>query len=114
MMEGLDGVLITLHSTNVASVKLTHPNQHFLGRLRSFGCLERIPFNSNPRRGPTLTTFITPWGLYRYKRAPQGYLSSGDGYKRRFADILAHITRLVRCVDDSILYDDEANIEENW
>ena len=58
------------------------------------------------------TTFITPWGLYRYKRVPQGFVSSGDGYNRRFDDILAHITRLVRCVDDSLLHD--TTVEEHW
>jgi hypothetical protein len=26
------------------------------------------------------TTFSTEWGLYRYRRAPQGYLSSGNSY----------------------------------
>ena len=25
-------------------------------------------------------TFITQWGRYRYLKAPQGYLASGDGY----------------------------------
>ena len=35
-----------------------------------------------------LTTFITPFGRFRYARAPQGYLSSGDGYNCRFAAIL--------------------------
>ena len=29
------------------------------------------------------TTFITKDGKYRYKRIPQGYGSSGDGYVRR-------------------------------
>ena len=58
------------------------------------------------------TTFTTPWGLYRYKRAPQGYLSSGDGYNRRLDDILAHITRLARCVDDTLLHD--TSVEEHW
>ena len=27
-----------------------------------------------------LTTFITPWGRYRYRTAPQRYIASGDGY----------------------------------
>ena len=60
------------------------------------------------------TTFITPWGLYRYKRAPQGFLSSGDGYNRRLDDILANLTRLIRCVDDSLLHDVETSVEEHW
>jgi hypothetical protein len=29
------------------------------------------------------TTFITPWGRYRYLTAPQGYKVSGDGYSAR-------------------------------
>jgi hypothetical protein len=28
------------------------------------------------------TTFITPWGRFRYRMAPQGTLASGDGYSR--------------------------------
>ena len=35
------------------------------------------------------TTFITPWGRYRYCTAPQGYVSSGDAYTRRFDEIAA-------------------------
>ena len=34
-----------------------------------------------------LTTFITPWGRYRYRVASQGYIASGDGYSRRFAGV---------------------------
>ena len=79
--------------------------------LDAWNGFHSIPIREEDRH---YTTFITLWGLYRYKRAPQGYLSSGDGYNRRFADILAHITRLVRCVDDSLLHDDKANIEEHW
>ena len=59
-----------------------------------------------------LTTFTTPWGLFRYKRAPQGFLSSGDGYNRRFDDIAAHVVRMERCVDDCLLHDDD--IESHW
>ena len=59
-----------------------------------------------------LTTFITPWGLFRYKRAPQGFLSSGDGYNRRFADLTVHIARIERCVDDTLMHD--AELEEHW
>ena len=60
------------------------------------------------------TTFVTQWGLFRYVRAPQGYLSSGDGYNRRLDDILAHFERLLRCVDDSMLHDDESKMEDHW
>ena len=33
------------------------------------------------------TTFITPWGRYRYCTAPQDYIPSGDGYPRRYDEI---------------------------
>jgi hypothetical protein len=59
-----------------------------------------------------LTTFITPWGLYRYLRLVQGFVASGDGYNRRFDEIVQHIVRLLRCVDDSLLHD--MDIEEHW
>ena len=59
-----------------------------------------------------LTTFITPFGRFRYTRAPQGFLSSGDGYNRRFHAILAEFARKERCVDDTIHYDQ--SLEEHW
>jgi len=53
------------------------------------------------------TTFITEWGRYRYKRAPMGHHSSGDAYTRRFDDITSGFDRVNRCVDDSLLWDDD-------
>ena len=52
------------------------------------------------------TTFITEWGRYRYCRAPMGLHTSGDAYIRRFDDINSDCERKVRCVDDSLLWDD--------
>ena len=44
---------------------------------------------------------MTPWGRYRYKVAPQGFLAAGDGYNQRLDGVLADITTKVRCVDDT-------------
>ena len=52
-----------------------------------------------------LFSFITPFGRFRYTRAPQGFVSSGDGYNRRFAAILSDFERKERCVDDTIFFD---------
>ena len=38
-----------------------------------------------------LTTFITPSFRYRNKTASQGYIVSGDGYTRRYDEIVAEI-----------------------
>lgn len=59
-----------------------------------------------------LTTFITPFGRWRYCRAPQGFLASGDGYNRRFDAIISDFVRKERCVDDTIFYDDD--LEAHW
>ena len=50
------------------------------------------------------TTFLTPWGRYRYLVAPQGYISSGDGYTRRFGEIVSDIPDKIMCVDDALLH----------
>lgn len=57
-------------------------------------------------------TFITEWGRYRYCRAPMGFHVSGDAYTRRFDDITADQTQTVRCIDDSLLWDD--SIEQSF
>ncbi|KAK3711280.1 hypothetical protein QZH41_004332 [Actinostola sp. cb2023] len=68
-----------------------------------------VPLRESDRH---LTTFITPFGRWRYMRAPQGFLSSGDGYNRRFDAILSSVERKERCVDDTIHYDTE--LEQHW
>ena len=59
-----------------------------------------------------LTTFATPFGLWRYKRAPQGYVSSGDAFNRRLDTILADFERKERVVDDILHYD--TDLEAHW
>ena len=68
-----------------------------------------VPLRESDRH---LTTFITPFGRFRYTRAPQGFLSSGDGYNRRFAAILEGFQQMERCIDDTIFYDD--TLEGHW
>ena len=58
------------------------------------------------------TTFITPWGRHRYCRAPMGLHTSGDAYTRRFDDITMEVSRKVRCIDDTLLWD--SSIEESF
>ena len=66
-----------------------------------------VPLHPDDRH---LTTFITPWGRYRYRVAPQGYLASGDGYSRRFDAIVADIPDKTKCVDDTLLW--ASDVEE--
>ena len=68
-----------------------------------------VPLRPSDRH---LTTFITPFGLWRNTRAPQGFLSSGDGYNRRFDAVLSTFERKERCIDDTIHYD--SDVEQHW
>ena len=51
-----------------------------------------------------LTTLITPWGRYRYKTAPQGYIALGDGYTWRCDEIVADIKNKTNCIDDTLIW----------
>ena len=68
-----------------------------------------VPLHKDDRH---LTTFITPWGRYRYCTAPQGYIASGDGYSRRYDEIVADIPQKTKCIDDTLLWAD--SIEESF
>ena len=68
-----------------------------------------VPIRDEDRH---LTTFITPWGRYRYKTTPQGYIASGDGYTRRYDEIVADIPAKTKCIDDALLWAD--TLEESF
>ena len=68
-----------------------------------------VPLHKDDRH---YTTFITPWGRYRYCTAPQGYIASGDGYSRRYDEIVAHIPRKTKCIDDTLLWSN--SIEDSF
>ena len=59
-----------------------------------------------------LTTFQTEWGNFRYRVAPQGYVSSGDGYVKRFDKVIENFQRKEKCVDDTALWDED--ITTHW
>ena len=52
-------------------------------------------------------TFVTPWGRYRYKMAPQGWLASGDAYTHRYDQITSDIDRHIKVIDDSLLWSND-------
>ncbi len=68
-----------------------------------------VPLHPDDRH---YTTFITPWGRYRYRTAPQGYIASGDRYTRRYDEVTSAILNKTKCVDDTLLWSD--TIEESF
>ena len=51
-----------------------------------------------------LTTFMTPWGAYRFKRNVMGLISAGDEHNRRGDDALAGVDNVVKVVEDVLVF----------
>ena len=58
------------------------------------------------------TTFLTEQGRFRYRRAPMGFLASQDAYTERYDAIIADVPRKSKCVDDTILWDED--LRTHW
>jgi hypothetical protein len=52
-----------------------------------------------------LTTFMTPWGRYKFLRASMGLCSSWNEYNRRTDATFGTLQNTVRVVDDILRYD---------
>lgn len=61
----------------------------------------QIPLSEESSR---LTTFITPFGRYRFHRLPFGISSAPEHFQRRMSEILAGIPNVVCMMDDVLVY----------
>ena len=52
-----------------------------------------------------LTTFITPFGRFKYMRAPYGICSISEHYNRRMDEALAGMKDFRKIVDDVVIFD---------
>ena len=53
----------------------------------------------------SLTTFITPFGHFRYLCVPYGLSSIAEHYNRRMAEVFKGLTGFRRIVDDIVMYE---------
>jgi hypothetical protein len=112
---------VDLQALNRASIRQTHHTASPIHTASSIPmevkktCLDAwngyhsVSLDEKSRK---LTSFITPWGAYRYKTAPQGYLASGDAYTHRYDNIVRDFGEIAKCVDDVCLWGN--NEEENF
>ena len=94
----------THHTASPFELVSTIPSGKVKTVLDAWNGYHSLPLAQSARDA---TTFITEWGRYRYCRAPMGFHASGDAYTRRFDDVTKEQVRVKRCVDDSILWDDD-------
>ena len=90
-----------LRSPNDAVASMEHGAKWFTTMDAMMGYFQ-IPIAEEDQ---DLTCFITPWGRYKFKRAPMGLVSSGDEYNRRGDQVLGDVLQMVKIVDDVLAYD---------
>ena len=112
---------VDFQSLNAHATRETHHTQSPFHQARSvpanmkktvfdaWNGYHSVPIREQDRH---LTTFITPWGRYRYCVAPQGYIASGDAYSRRYDEIVSEIPNKTKCIDDTIMW--SQNLEESF
>ena len=54
-----------------------------------------------------VTEFLCEFSRYRCVGSWQGLICSGNAYTHRFDNIMSKFTNVVRCVDDSLLWEDD-------
>ena len=87
----------------------TIPHSTYRSVTDAWNGYHSVPVREEDRH---LLTFITEFGRYRYRVAPQGYLASGDGYTHRYDKIITDVPRKTKCVDDTALWDEA--VEPHW
>ena len=93
----------THHTPSPSHLARSVPPNTYKTTLDAWNGYHSIPLHPDDRH---YTTFITPWGRYRYCVAPQGYMASGDFYTRRYDEILTDIPRKKKIIDDALLWDE--------
>jgi hypothetical protein len=51
-------------------------------------------------------------GKIPIQTAPQGYIASGDGYTKRYDEIVTDIPNKTKCIDDALLWAND--LEESF
>ena len=78
----------------------------FFTKLDAKAGYHQIPIREEDK---DLTTFITPWGRFRFRRAAMGLVSSGDVYNQRGDQALGDVPRTCKVVDDVMAWDSDYN-----
>lgn len=92
----------TTPSQAVADIAASHAK--FFTVLDALKGYHQCPLDEDSQ---ILTTFITPFGRYKYLRAPYGISSISEHYDRRMAEAFTGLTGFRRIVDDIIIYDSD-------
>ena len=73
---------------------------HVFTKLDANSGFWQIPLT---KESSMMTTFITPYGRYRFNLLPFGISSAPEQFQRRMSEILEGLTRLVCLMDDILI-----------
>ena len=88
--------------THVAVGGIAAGHAHWMTTMDAAMGYHQIPISPESQ---DLTCFITPWEIFKCKRAVKGLVSSGDEYNRRGDIALGDLLRTIKVVDDLLAYD---------
>ena len=89
-------------SPHEAVADITSSNATYFTTIDTLSGYWQVPFAPEWQE---LTTFITPFGRYMFRRAPFGICSISEHYNRRMDEALIGIQNIRKIVDDIIIYD---------
>lgn len=96
-----DSVLRERHiMPSVDQVLAQLANARVFSKLDCYNAFLQCPLDIESR---DLTTFITPFGRYRYQRVPYGISSAPEMYQKRMAELLQDIDGVVCLMDDILV-----------
>lgn len=88
--------------TPFAAIRSVDPEAKYFTTIDALCGYWQIPLAEEDQQ---LTTFITPYGRFRYLRGPMGFAATGDAFCRRGDQALQGVMQCVKVVDDLLLYD---------
>lgn len=90
--------------TPFAAIRSVTPKARFFSTVDALCGYWQIPLAEEDQH---LTTFITPYGRFRYLRGPMGFSATGDAFCLRGDKALQGVMNCVKVVDDILLYDED-------
>lgn len=101
-------VIRTGHPCGVPAEEIAQvpPGMKYFTKLNARHGYWQVELDEESRK---MMAFITPWGLYRYKRNAMGLVNAGDEHNRRGDDAIAGIGNIKKIVEDILIYDEDYN-----
>ncbi|UYV82899.1 K02A2.6-like [Cordylochernes scorpioides] len=106
-------ICVDLSRLNLSVERELHPLpvlEHELAQLNGAKIFSRLDANSGfwqiklSEESQTLTTFITPFGRYKFKRLPFGISSAPEHFQKRMSAILRGVNGVISHMDDILIF----------